>query len=246
MKRTTSMTRTPVAIVSLMLLAACGSGDGDPNRLARDETLLSVSATGQADTRPDKAQFQAGIVTYQPTAKGANDANLIKISQIIGALKELGIAEKDIQTRVVTVQRIDWGDKKGQFQSSNVVTVTVRDLAKAGAAIATATAAGANIISGPNLQISDTERAATGAYTNAYLAARQRAEAYAKAANMQIARVIAIRDSGGMQGDRFLRGAVPVSPPPVMEQAQDASAGVMAGQTTSLVSVQVDFALRPK
>ncbi|MGB3165546.1 MAG: SIMPL domain-containing protein, partial [Alteraurantiacibacter sp.] len=108
---------------------------------------------------------------------------------------------------------------------------------------------------------------ANSAYANAYEAARTRAEAYAEAAGMEIARVLYIRDAGGSQGNRYFAGAQataadamirtapppPVSPPPPIsmgptpeEQAGGYGATIMPGQTTSSVTVQVDFALVEK
>ena len=51
-----------------LLLAACGDRAADPRGLDRDETLLSVSASGHAESRPDKAEFQAGIETWARSA----------------------------------------------------------------------------------------------------------------------------------------------------------------------------------
>ena len=64
------MTKLPFVVGTLLTLAACGREPSDPRGVNHDETLLSVSATGQADTRPDQAQFQAGISTWEKTAKG--------------------------------------------------------------------------------------------------------------------------------------------------------------------------------
>ena len=235
------------------LLVACGDRPYDPRGVDHDETLLSVSATGEAETRPDEARFQAGINNWASTAREASAETGADIEEIVAALKQQGIAEEDIQTRTVGVQRIDWGDRKGQFQASNVVAVTVRDVDKTGAAVPAVTEAGANIVSGPDLRMSDPEKAANSAYGAAYKAARARAKAYAEAAGMEISRVLSIRDAGGAQGNRYLPGAVPTAPPPVVgpgypmaEQAMDASNRVMVGQTTSAVAVQVDFALVPK
>jgi uncharacterized protein YggE len=242
------MTKLPFAAGSLLILAACGKAPYDPRGVRHEETLLSVSATGQADTRPDQAQFQAGISTWEKTARAASAANSRKIEEIVAALMRLGIAEKDIQTRAVNVQRLDWGDRKGQYQASNIVNVTVRRVDTAGAAVTSVTDAGANIVSGPDLRMADPEKAANTAYAAAYRAARGRAQA--DAAGMKISRVLTIRDSGGTQGNRYLPGAVAAAPPPVgmaVEQsAADAStARLMPGQTTSAVAVQVDFALTP-
>lgn len=249
------MIRNVVAGALAVLVAACGDTTYDPRGIDREETFLSVSAVGEAETRPDEARFQAGIENWAGTAKEASARTAADIEKIVSELERQGIAEKDIQTRTVGVQRIDWGDRKGQYQANNVVSVTVRDIAKTNAVISAVTDAGANIVSGPDFRMSDPENAANAAYGNAYKAALGRAEAYAEAAGMEISRVLTIRDGGGAQGSRYLPGAIPVAPPPVaanyarteMAMADVEESGrVMAGQTTSAVSVQVDFALVPK
>lgn len=242
----------PLAFAAV--LSACGETPYDPRGVDHDETLLSVSATGESEVRPDEAVFQAGINSWAPSAGAASAANTRDIEEVVAALKAVGIPEKDIQTRTVGIAKLDWGPRKGQFQASNVVAVTVRKVDAAGAAVTAATEAGANILSGPDLRISNSEAAANAAYGEAFKAAKARAQAYADAAGMEISRVLTIRDGGGGQGDRYLPGAVPVAPPPppvammVEQSAADAGGGarIMAGQTTSRVAVQVDFALRAK
>lgn len=248
------MHRTFVAALPLCLsLAGCGDQPYDPRGVDHDETLLSVSATGVSEVRPDVAVFQAGINSWAPSAGAASAANTRDIKKVATALKGSGVPEKDIQTRTVGIAKLDWGPRKGQFQASNVVVVTVRKIDAAGAAVTAATEAGANILSGPDLRISDSEKAANTAYGAAFTAAKARAEAYADAAGMEISRVLTIRDGGGAQGDRYIPGAPPppVAPPPIamvqtMDVAESGGARIMAGQTTSRVAVQVDFALRAK
>ena len=237
-----------------LTLAACGDRPYDPRGVDHDETLLSVSATGESEVRPDQAVFQAGINSWAASAGAASAANTRDIEKVVAALKAVGVPEKDIQTRTVGISKLDWGPRKGQFQASNVVAVTVRKIDAAGAAVTAATEAGANILSGPDLRIANSESAANAAYGEAFKAAKARAQAYADAAGMEISRVLTIRDGGGGQGDRYLPGAVPVAPPPppvammVEQSSADSSGGarIMAGQTTSRVAVQVDFALREK
>ena len=72
----------------------------------------------------------------------------------------------------------------------------MRDAPRVGEAIAAATDAGANLLSGPDLRISNREQASRSAYAAAYRAARERAEAYAGAAGLKITRVLAIYDNG--------------------------------------------------
>lgn len=243
-----------LALPTAFALTACSDPAYDPRGVDHSETLLSVSAVGEAESRPDEARFQAGVNSWSRSAKSASEANAEDIREVVAALTALGIEEKDIQTRTVGIQRVEWGDKKGQFQASNVVSVTVRDIEQAGAAVTAVSEAGANLMSGPDLRMSDPEAATNSAYGNAFKAARARADAYAEAAGMEVSRVLTIRDAGGSQGQRYIPGA---PPPPVMARqtnvmnemamADSSSNGiVMPGQTTSAVAVQVDFALTVK
>ena len=120
--------------------------------------------------------------------------------------------------------------------------------------------AGANIVSGPSLSMTDPEATANLAYADAYKAARKRAEAYAEAAGMEVSRVLYIRDAGGTQGQTWLRGAdamaesvavrtqnaAPPPPPLAMPAPEQGSPSMMVGTTRSDVYIQVDFALREK
>ena len=243
-----------------LALTACDRAD-EARGVDHGETLLSVSASGQAESRPDRAQFSAGIETFSRNATSASEANAEKIAEIVAALRELGVEDGDIQTQSVNVGRIEYGDRKGQYRAMNVVEVTMDDPDRASEAIAAVTGAGANVLSGPSLTMSDPENVANLAYADAYRAARSRAEAYAEAADMEISRVLYIRDAGGQQGQQWLRGAEamndmavqvsapppPVSPPPPANiSPEQGSPRMMVGTTRSQVYIQVDFALREK
>jgi uncharacterized protein len=239
-----------LALAAAATLSACGKGgDGgrhDPRGVDRDETLLSVSASGRNEVRPDMATFSAGIETFGPTGAAASQANEAKMKAIVDALAKQGIEAKDIQTQSISIGRIDYGPKRGQYQATNQVQVRVRNVDKASEAIGAVTAAKANLLSGPTLTQSDPEKAKLSAYGNAYKAARARAEAYATAANMQIGRVLTIRDGGGsgpqpyeadnMQYEMAAKAVAPTaSAPPVS-----------VGTDIIEVSVSVDFALEEK
>lgn len=236
------------------LLPACSGGADEVRGVDRDETLLSVSASGEAEAAPDEARFQAGVEVRSANSRTASEQMREKLTAIVAALRESGIAEEDIQTAALNMQRIDYGPERGTYRAFNTVTVTVRDIARADEAVAAVSEAGANIMSGPDLRISDSEAAVNSAYANAFKAARDRADAYAEAAGMEVSRVLYIRDAGGSQGNRYFAGAQPmamdmverttsgpVAPPP----PPASPAGIMPGRTTSSVTVQVDFALKP-
>jgi uncharacterized protein len=230
--------------IALLLLAACSKAPPDPRGVGRDEVLVQVSAWGRAETRPDEARFTAGVETIAATAGAASAQNRAAFSRVAAALQRLGVKEDDLQTRSITLERISYGPNRGRFQANNLVDIRVRDIKRAGEALAAITEAGANVLSGPNLRVSDPESAGRSAYAAAYRAARARAEAYAQAAGLKVARVLAIRDGGDgggvppppyyEEGDAALqaRSVAPISAPPVQ-----------AGVTTREVQIRADFAL---
>lgn len=226
----------------LLLLTACGRAPPDPRGVGREEVLLQVSASGRTDSRPDEARFTAGVQTIAASAGAASATNSAAMERVVRAVEALGVKTDDVQTRAINLARIDYGADRGRYQANNMVEVRVRDLARAGQAIAAATEAGANVLSGPNLGISDPESASRSAYAAAYRAARARAEVYAKAAGLRIARVLAIRD-GGAEGrpgpyDGYGNMSGRVSAPPTVSAPP-----MRGGMTTSEVRVSVDFAL---
>ena len=184
--------RAIAALLAITLAAGCTPSPPDPRGVGRDEVLLQVSATGTAEAAPDEARFQTGVSSIGASAGSATEANNRIMNDVIGALSTLGVDKADIQTRQLTVQRITYGTNKNKFEASNIVSVRMRDVEKAGAAISATTEAGANVVSGPDLRVADPETASQSAYANAYKAARARADAYASAAGMEVARVLVI------------------------------------------------------
>ncbi len=232
------------ATVLALAHAACSSPPPDPRGVGRDETLVQISASGRADSRPDEARFTVGVETIAPSARAASAQNSATFNKVAAALQRLGVREDDLQTRSITLSRIDYGPNRGRFQANNLIDVKVRDIKRAGEAIAAITEAGANVLSGPNLRVSDPENAARSAYAAAYRAARARADSYAQAAGLKVVRVVAIRDGGMGPQPRYYEGdaamAEQAAPPPIVATA---APPVQPGVSTREVQIRVDFAL---
>ncbi len=236
-----------LTLLPLLALAACQPAAPDPRGVDRDETLLTVSATGRAETRPDEARFSLGVTTLAPSAAEASRLNNDKMAKVTAALTGFGIKPDDLQTSNLGLNRIDYGKDRGRFQANNTLSVRLKDLARASAAVAAATDAGANLLSGPNLRVADAEKASLSAYAAAYRAARVRADAYAAAAGLKVSRVLAIRDGGQSGGEPVTMDAMERSfaPSPVAQMAAPPPPPPFnPGVNTSLVSVRVDFALK--
>jgi uncharacterized protein YggE len=237
-------------LLALPLLASCGERRPDPRGVDRDETVLTVSATGRADTRPDEARIRLGVNSKGPTAAEASRLNREKMAKVAAALKALGTPDDAMQTQNLSLQRTDYGPERGTFRAENMLEVRLSDMNKVGEAVAAVTDAGANVVGGPDLRVSDREAGNRSAYAQAYKAARARAEAYAGAADLKVARVLAITDGGeygvpmpygrAMEANMSTQVSAPppmVSPPPPP---------FSPGMNSTEVRVRVDFALEPK
>ena len=107
---------TATAFMSLAL-AACSQAPADPRGVDRGEVLLQVVATGRADARPDQARFTAGVQTEAATAAAASGGNADVMNRVAAALDRLGVKPDDIQTRQITLARIEYGPARGRFQA---------------------------------------------------------------------------------------------------------------------------------
>lgn len=226
-------------ILAGLAFAGCAREAPDPRGVARDETLVQTQGRARAEARPDEARFSVGVSALGATGPEASAANARKMAAVVAALRGAGVAQDDLQTRQLTVNRLDYGPNRGRFEASNVVAARLRDVGKASAALGAATGAGANVLSGPDLRVSDPEAATRSAYAAAYKAARARANAYAAAAGLRVTRVLAIRDAatGGEQPYPMIQ-TMAVAPPPVV-----AGPPVMAGTSETEVIVTAQFAL---
>lgn len=238
--------RKILAGVALVSLAACERAAPDPRGVKSNETLLTVSATGRADSRPDEARLQLGVQALAPSAGEASRLNREKMDKVTAALGRLGVRPDDLQTRTLSLQRIEYGRDRGQFRADNMLEVRLRDMARVGEAVTVVTEAGANVISGPDLRVSDRETANKSAYAAAYRAARARADAYAEAAGLEVSRVLAIYDGGEHAAPPpYVRtmtmdvSAQSMAPPPPPRSAAPFNSGVNSTE----VQVRVDFAL---
>jgi uncharacterized protein YggE len=163
------------------------------------------------------------------------------MSAVTTALKQFGVKDSDVQTQRLTISRIDYGANRGKFEANNVVSVRMRQVDKAGAAIAATTGAGANVLSGPDLRTADPEAATRALAGSAFKAARARADAYAAAAGLKVVRVLTIRDGGTPPPQTILEGNMAG----IADKPASPMAPVTAGTNTSEVTVGVDFALAP-
>ena len=172
-------------VVGLAGTAATGGASAAPAR------TITVNGIGIITSVPDQAEFSFGVTVTGQTANAALTANARQMNALVAAIRKQGIPDRDIQTAEISLSpnTNNNGTKILNFTASNSVTVMTKAIAKAGAIVDAAVAAGANTISGPTLTPSDQlslERRALGA---AIADARARALAIAAAAQVKLGAV---------------------------------------------------------
>jgi uncharacterized protein len=154
------------------------------------DRTISVTGTAIARGAPDTAVFTFGVDTEGATAKSTLAANAAQMRRVIVALVRTGIARADIQTQNVSVypRRTESGAVEG-YSVNGSVTATVRRLARAGAAVDAAVAAGANETSGPQFDRTSRSELTQLALREAFADARTRAQTLAKEAGASLGEV---------------------------------------------------------
>ena len=120
------------------------------------------------------------------------------MTDVIAAIKGLGVADADIQTTNLSLYP-QYGNGSVQkivgYQISEQVLVTVRDLDKAGDVVDVATAKGANAVNGISFESGDPVKAQDDARAAAVAAAKTSAQAMAAAGNVSLGGVVSITDA---------------------------------------------------
>jgi uncharacterized protein YggE len=204
-------------------------------------TLLTVSAEGMSEGRPDMATINLGVTTEGQSAQAALAENARRMQALTQALRRAGVAERDIQTSNISVypqQQYVEGQQPRitGYQANNSVTAKIRTINNTGRVIDAAVAAGGNTVNGVSFSYQDPEAQLDAARRDAIQDARHRAELYANALGMHVVRVVAVSEGGGY--------SPPMPMPMERMAAQDASTPVAPGQIETRVGVSVTFELR--
>jgi uncharacterized protein YggE len=206
--------------------------------------LPTITVNGEAtiSVPPDLAQIDSGVTTEAKTAREASDANNKAMGGVLQALKNAGLAEKDIQTSRLSLSPQSAASRNANapfqivgYRASNRVTVTIRDITKVADTIDVLVGAGANEISGISFLVSKASKLLDDARTEAIGDARRKAEIYAHAADVALGAPLSISEE-----------ATPV-PVPYRKMAAGISAAPVAqGEETLRVTISVSYELKPK
>lgn len=213
---------------------AAAADDGPPRITVRGQGVVSV--------RPDVAALTMGASVRRDTAAAAFEQSNVLIAALMQALREQGIAERDIQTRQFNLSPEFGRAPEGGaapivgWRSVNLLAIKVRDFTKIGAVIDS----GARIlgndaqISGVSFSVENTDAVAKQARDAAIANARQNADQIAAAAGVRIVRILSISET-------FAPPPAPVGFTAAAPAALARGADVSPGEQSITVSVEIIY-----
>jgi uncharacterized protein YggE len=171
---------------------------------------ITVVGRGEVKIKPNVANTTVGVEVTGGTVDAALEDAQARMAGILAALKQLGIADKDIQTsnfsinferqvpepRVAAAQATPDAVEPpaGFYRVSNMVQVTIRDLTKVGDVLDTAVKAGANNVWGLSFGLDETDSLEAQAREAAVKNAQARAETLATLTGVEVGEVVAVSE----------------------------------------------------
>jgi uncharacterized protein YggE len=201
------------------------------------QTNIVVSGEGRISAAPDYAEITAGVTTKAKTAKEATDANAKLMAAVIAALRDGGIAQKDIATTQFSVQPVyttqsNTEPKLTGFSAFNQVAVTIRQMDKVGDIADRMVTAGATNIGNLVFLHWDASKLLDQAREAAVADARRKAELYARAAGVTLGRVVRINENSTYTPYAAMDG---------MFRAKTVATPIASGEDTLRVEISVGF-----
>lgn len=225
-----------------VILSACAN---PPAAIAQSEApfrSITVNGEGEASGAPDMAILSIGVRTDASNAAAALRQNSSQMAATIKKLRDLNVAERDIQTSGLSINpRYNYENNRSNpevigFTASNTLTVKLRDLDRAGAVIDQAVQSGANSLGGIQFTFADPKPLMETARKDAVTQARAKAELYAQSAGVRLGEVMTIQD-----------GYVSTpSPQPMMARMSadmESSVPLQAGESAINATVTMVFAI---
>jgi uncharacterized protein YggE len=210
------------------------------------EPVIIVTGEGDAAVAPDLAIITLGVTKTEKSAREALTGNNQAMAALLNALKERGIADKDLQTSDFAIQpqfsypeNADGTQKPPVlvgYQVTNMLTVRIRDIAKLGEILDQTVTLGAN--QGGDIRFTNDkpeqtiETARIAAVKNAFA----KAKVLADAAGVKLGRVVEIADNVSRPEP------LPITRMSMAKEASDA-VPVATGENSYSVNVNVTFAI---
>ena len=154
------------------------------------EATITVQGEGVVKAKPNVVILTLGIRTDDKNVKQAQEENAVQSKQLLDALKQLGIADKDIETISYTITpQYEYVNDKALpqgYRVEHLYEITVLNVQKAGEVYDIAVSNGANVAKGLRFRVSHPNKYYEQALIQALHQAVEKARAIASTYNLNI------------------------------------------------------------
>jgi uncharacterized protein YggE len=226
---------TKLLSIGIIPLALGGLLRAQGQRVSIDASLHTterpyVQATGEAtvSAKPDQAVVEIGVVSQGATPIAAAGQNAKQTDTVLAELSRLLGASKKLRTTTYSVRPNYQYPKPGAqptitgYTATNLVEVTLDDLAQVSNVIDTATQSGANVIQKLQYQLKNAGAVRAQALRQAAEQAKISAEAIASGLGLKVVRVLSAEEATPEEGfGMYKKAASPAAagtvPPTLLE-----------------------------
>jgi len=246
--------------ISLTLVLAtvglCGCSQGGTSQELPSGTQVNlntqqegiwVTGKGEVSITPDIATLRLGVESQKVSVAEAQAEASEAMDKVMAALKESGVAEKDIQTQYFNIrQRTKWDRETDEeivigYQVTNTVSAKVRDIDKVGAIIDAAAKAGGDLvrIQGISFSVEEPSTYYRDLRGKAMADAEAKAKQLAKLAGVTLGKATYVSEGIQMPLPPWyeMMGGMAAAPMPPME----APPPISPGETKISFTVQVAY-----
>lgn len=157
---------------------------------------ISVTGEGKIKVVPDRAIISVGVLNTGKDSKEVKTLNDETVDKVIKFLKKSGIAATDYKTDNVSLYKnYDYEKKKYNFQASQNISITLKDISKYDEIMMGLNDVGVNSIQGVEFKSSKMEEHEREARKKAMLNAKQKAEDYVSVLGQKVGKALLIADS---------------------------------------------------
>jgi len=236
-------------VLAIVGLAGCSPGNTvlgeiEGLNISNQQEGIWVSGRGVVTVTPDIATLRLGIEVQAVSVATAQSQAAEAMDEVMAALTDNDVAEKDIQTQYFSIRRVTKWDRDKEEESvvgyrvTNKVTAKIREIDKAGIVIDAVVAAGGDFTRIDSIDFSVDDPSAY------YEEAREEAMADAKAKAEQLAEL-----AGGRLGKATYISESSQVPPPIYRQdiyeeaVPGAETPISPGEMEISLTIQVAYAL---
>lgn len=193
---------------------------------------ITIDGEGKVTSKPTLAQVNLGLYSEGADVPTVQADNSRKVDAMIAGLKDLGIAEADLQTSNYSIApKYDYKDGTQRvigYTVNQSLEAKVRDLSKVGSVLARVAQLGANQVNGVVFTIDDPTVLTQEARRKALEDARAKAHELAGALGVELVRVVTFTEAG----------AVP--PTPMLYRTESLSANAVAAPAPDIQPGSLD------